>query len=69
MSITAYTVSKLSDRNYHIYIKQTPSANSPLQTSITKFDVALGTFKNMRKMSVLKERLEKTNMKKVGQKF
>ena len=41
-------------------------ANPPLQTSFIKFDVAIATFKNLLKMAVLKERLNKTDMEKVG---
>ena len=40
--------------------------NPPLQSSFIKFDVAIATFKNVLKMAVLKERLSKTDMKKVG---
>ena len=35
-------------------------ANPPLQTSFIKFDVAIATFKNLVKIAVLKERLNKT---------
>ena len=41
-------------------------ANPPLLTSFTKFDVAITTFENLLKMAVLKERLNKTDMEKVG---
>ena len=41
-------------------------ANPPLQTSFIKFDVAIATFKNLLKMAVLKERLNKMDMKKAG---
>ena len=41
-------------------------ANLPLKTFFIKFDVAIATFKNLLKMEVLKERLTKTNMEKVG---
>ena len=40
-------------------------ANQPLQTSFIKLDVAIATFKNLLKMEVLKERLNKTDMEKV----
>ena len=40
--------------------------NLPLQTSFIKFDVAIATFKNLLKMAVLKERLNKKDMEKVG---
>ena len=33
---------------------------------VHKFDVAIATFKNLLKMAVLKERLNKTYMEKVG---
>ena len=45
------------------------SAIPPLYTSFTKFDVAIATFKNLLKMRVLKKRLNKTYMEKVGHKF
>ena len=38
-------------------------ANPPLYTSFIKFDA---TFKNLLKMAVLKERLNKKDMEKVG---
>ena len=41
-------------------------ANPPLLTSFIKFDVAIATFKNLLQMTVLKERLNKTDMVKVG---
>ena len=41
-------------------------ANPPLLTSFKKFDVARATFKNLIRMTVLKERLKKTDMEKVG---
>ena len=41
-------------------------ANPPLQTSFIKFDVAIAISKNLLKMAVLKDRLNKTGMKKVG---
>ena len=37
-----------------------------LQTSFIKFDVAIATFKNLLKIAVLEERLNKTGMEKVG---
>ena len=40
--------------------------NLPLQTSFIKFDVAIATLKNLLKMAVLKERLNKKDMEKVG---
>ena len=40
--------------------------NPPLETSFTKFDVAIATFKNLLKMEVLKEPLNKTDMEKLG---
>ena len=39
-------------------------ANPPLQILFIKFDVAIATFKNLLKMVVLKERLNKTDMEK-----
>ena len=41
-------------------------ANLPSQTLFIKFEVLIVTFKNMLKMAVLKERLDKTNMEKAG---
>ena len=41
-------------------------ANPPLYISFIKLDVAIATFKNLLKISVLKERLNKTDMEKVG---
>ena len=41
----------------------------PLYTSFIIFDVALATFNNLLQMGVLKKRLYKTYMEKVGQKF
>ena len=41
-------------------------ANLPLQTSFIQFDVAIATFKNLLKMAVLKKRLNKTDIEKVG---
>ena len=38
----------------------------PYITWFIKFDVAIATFKNLLKMAVLKERLNKTDMGKVG---
>ena len=38
-------------------------ANLP---SLIKFDIALATSKNLLKIAVLKERLEETEMKKIG---
>ena len=40
--------------------------NQPLQTSFIKFDIAIATFENLRKVAVFKEHLNKTDMKKVG---
>ena len=42
------------------------SENLPLYTSFIKFDVAITTFKNLLKMVVLEERLNKTDIEKVG---
>ena len=39
---------------------------SPLQTLLIKLDIAIVTFKNLLKMAVLKECLNKTNMENVG---
>ena len=41
-------------------------ANLPLQTLFLKFDVAIALFKNLNKMAVLKERLNKTDMEQVS---
>ena len=41
-------------------------ANPTLQTSFIKSDVAIAKFKNLLKTAVLKERLNKTDMEKVG---
>ena len=41
-------------------------ANPPLQNSFIKFDVAIAPFNNLLKMVVLEERLNKTDIKKVG---
>ena len=41
-------------------------ANPPLWTSFIKFNVAVASFKNLLKMAVLKERLNKTEIKKIG---
>ena len=41
-------------------------ANPPLQTSFIKFDVAIATLKNLLQMAILKERLNNTDMEKVG---
>ena len=41
------------------------SANPPLQISFITFDFAIAAFKNLVKMTVLKERLNKTDMEKV----
>ena len=40
-------------------------ANPLLETSFTKFDVVITTFKNLVKMAVLKESLNKTDTEKV----
>ena len=40
--------------------------NLPLQNSFIKFDVAIATFKNLLKMAVLQECLNKTDVEKVG---
>ena len=40
--------------------------NPPLQNSFKKPGVAIATFKNLLKMAVLQERLNKTDMEKVG---
>ena len=42
------------------------STNPPLYTLFVKFDVAIATFKNLLKMAVLKERLNKADIEKVG---
>ena len=39
--------------------------NLRLKTSLIKFDVVTATFKNLVKMAVLKDRLNKTGMEKV----
>ena len=44
----------------------TSGQNSPLQTPLIKFDIAIATFKNLLNMAVLEERLNKTNVEKVG---
>ena len=41
-------------------------ANPPLYTSFIKFNIAIATFKNLLKMTVLKKRLNETDMEKVG---
>ena len=41
-------------------------ANSPLQNSFIKFDVAIATLENLLKITVLNKRLSKTDMEKVG---
>ena len=41
-------------------------ANSPLQSSFIKFDVAIATLDNMLKKTVLNKRVNKTDMEKVG---
>ena len=41
-------------------------ANLSLLNLFIKFDVAIATFKNLLTMAVLKERLNKTDMEKVG---
>ena len=38
----------------------------PLQTSFKNFDVAIATLKNLLKMAFLKERLNETDMEKIG---
>ena len=38
----------------------------PLQNSFRKFDVTIATLGNLPKMAVLNERLNKTDMEKVG---
>ena len=45
------------------------SANPPSLNSFKKFCAAIATFKNLLKMTVLGERLNKTDMEKVGWKF
>ena len=47
---------------------ETPNfgANPPLKTSTIKFDVAIAIFKNLLKMAVLQDLLNKTDMEKVG---
>ena len=40
--------------------------NPPLQTLFIKFDVAIATFENLVKITVLKEHQNKADMKKVG---
>ena len=40
--------------------------NPPLYTSFIKFDVAIATFKNLLNMGVLEERLDKTDIEKIG---
>ena len=41
-------------------------AYPPLQTWFIKFDAAIATSKNLLKMAVLEEHLNKTGMEKVG---
>ena len=41
-------------------------ANPPLYTSFIKFNIAIATFQNLLKMTVLKKRLNETDMEKVG---
>ena len=43
--------------------------NLSLQTSFITFDVTIANFKNLLDMAVLEERLYKTGMEKVSQKF
>ena len=43
-----------------------PGANPPVKTSFIKFDVAIATLNNLLQMVILKERLNKTDMEKVG---
>lgn len=47
---------------------ETPNSgeNPPLQTSFIKSDAAIATFKNLLKIVILKGRLKKTDMEKVG---
>ena len=40
--------------------------NPPLKASFIIFDFAIATFKNLLKMTVIKRRLSKTDMEKVG---
>ena len=41
-------------------------ANLPLQTLFIKFDIVIATFKNLLRMPVLKEHLNKMDMGKEG---
>ena len=41
-------------------------SNLPLYSSFIKFDVAITTFKNLLMIAVLKERLNKTEVEKIG---
>ena len=43
--------------------------NLSLQTSFITFDVTIANFKNLLDMAVLEERLYKTGIEKVSQKF
>ena len=43
--------------------------NPPSQILFIKFDVAIASFKNLLNMAVLEERLNKTDIEKVGKKF
>ena len=45
---------------------QDSGANPSLQTSFIKVDAAIATFKNLLKIVILKGRLKKTDMEKVG---
>ena len=40
--------------------------NPPLKTWFVRFDVAIATFENLLNMTVLEERLNKTDIEKVG---
>ena len=44
-------------------------ANPPLQNSFIKFNVAIANCENLLKMAVLNNRLNKTDMEKVGWRF
>ena len=50
----------------NLYGTLNSGASPPLWTLFIKFDVAITTFKNLLKMAVLKERLNKTDIRKVG---
>ena len=54
--------------SFNIETLNSGGANLPLQTLFIKFDIVIATFKNLLRMPVLKEHLNKMDMGKEGYK-